>query len=211
MNIYHFSKIYKITNNINDSTYVGATTQKLKRRFSNHISECRNPALKQLINDYGKECLKIELIKEVSCENKKELDVLEKSFIKELSDMNKCIPLRSRAEHYQDNKEYILNRQHKYYLNNRETIREKVKEYRLKNDELIVQTQDREVSKLKDQIEIQHKRTTRLILAFGFTMGAILLWPNQDDIQTMPVYGWGLVIGAAVSFLSVLFSSSKGK
>ena len=51
--------------------------------------------------------------------------------------MNKCIPLRSRAEHYQDNKEYILNRQHKYYLNNRESIREKVKEYRLKNDEYI--------------------------------------------------------------------------
>jgi hypothetical protein len=137
INIYHCSKIYKITNNINDSIYIGATTQKLKRRFSNHISNCRNPVLKQLINDYGRECLKIELIKEVSCENKKQLDLVEKSFINELGDMNRCIPSRSRKEHYQDNKEYILERQHKYYNNNKESIREKVKEYRLKNDEYI--------------------------------------------------------------------------
>jgi ubiquinone biosynthesis protein len=83
--------------------------------------------------------------------------------------------------------------------------------YRLKNDELIVQTQDREVSGLKDQIEVQHKRTTRLILAFGFAIGSILLWPDHSDINTLPVYGWVLVVAAAVSFLSVLFSSAKKK
>ena len=136
-NIYHCSKIYKITNNINDSIYIGATTQSLKRRFSNHISECRNPIMKSLIKEHGKDCLKIELIKEVSCDNKKELDVLEKSFIKELGDMNRSIPSRTRSEHYQDNRSYILERQHKYYINNKELLCEKAKEYRLKNDEYL--------------------------------------------------------------------------
>jgi len=134
MNIYHCSKIYKITNNINDSIYIGATTQVLKRRFNNHISECRNPVMKQLINNHGKQCLKIELIEEVSCENKKELDVLEKSYIMKLGDMNRSIPLRTRKQHYEDNKQYILERQHKYYMNNKETLCEKAKEYRNRND-----------------------------------------------------------------------------
>lgn len=137
MNIYHFSKIYKITNNINDSIYIGATTQSLKRRFSNHISECRNPIMKTLIKEHGKDCLKIELIKEVSCDNKRELDLVEKSYITEIGNMNRSIPSRTRSEHYKDNKEYILERQHKYYINNKQSILEKVKEYRLKNDEYI--------------------------------------------------------------------------
>lgn len=76
--------------------------------------------------------------------------------------------------------------------------------YRLKNDELTVRTRDQEVAALKRQMEKQHKRTRRLIVGFGFGFAALLIWPDTNNLASMPDYGWALfglgVLGLVAAF-----------
>jgi group I intron endonuclease len=64
--------IYKITNKINDKSYIGQTIQNLNKRWKNHCYD----ALKKLdkfkfynaIRKYGKDCWSLEIIEEVDNE-----------------------------------------------------------------------------------------------------------------------------------------------
>lgn len=73
--------IYKITNLINNKSYIGQTTQDLNKRWLDHCSKgscCK--ALSKAIHKYGKNSFRIEPI--VSVLNNSDLNEIESYFIK---------------------------------------------------------------------------------------------------------------------------------
>ena len=59
-------KLYKITNTVNNKTYIGITSLTLEQRLSIHISHSKNPKypIQYAINKYGSENFSIELLQE---------------------------------------------------------------------------------------------------------------------------------------------------
>ena len=75
--------IYKITNNINNKVYIGATYQCLKSRFSQHLREVKYGSklkIHSAIREFGKENFSIEEICRTVDKNK--LYLLERKYIK---------------------------------------------------------------------------------------------------------------------------------
>jgi len=80
--------VYKITNKINEKSYVGQTTQSLKKRFGDHFRDTSHCAyLKGSIKKYGKENFTMECLEIVEAESNQELRTrlndLEVKYIKE--------------------------------------------------------------------------------------------------------------------------------
>lgn len=85
---YNYSKVYKITNSINNDIYIGSTTyQYLCSRMNSHrmmtkdLSGRRGCNLYKLMRELGNENFKIELIEEVKCDNKNDLLLREQYYI----------------------------------------------------------------------------------------------------------------------------------
>ncbi len=77
-----FGIIYKVTNKINQKVYIGQTTKKLSRRWSDHCSK-KNKSCKALHNSiqkYGKHNFTCEPI--LTCFNRDDLNLFETYFIK---------------------------------------------------------------------------------------------------------------------------------
>lgn len=79
-------KIYKITNNITDESYIGQTVNSLEERFRHHKQGTRQPKykmtkLQQAMDLYGKPAFSIELIED-GIEDIKTLSEREKYYIK---------------------------------------------------------------------------------------------------------------------------------
>lgn len=78
--------IYKITNNQNNKVYIGQTTRTLKERIHNYKNEVKwHPNSRPIIRamaKYGFDCFKFEILKD-NIQSKKELDILERYYIKE--------------------------------------------------------------------------------------------------------------------------------
>ena len=140
-------KIYKIINDYNDDVYIGSTCDILTKRFSCHKSsinrKCHLPFYK-LILEIGFDRFRIELIEDYPCEDIYQLRQREGFYIRQLGTLNKLVAGRTRKEyneehkeqrkeHYENNKDIILEKQKEYRENNREVILEKQKEYYLEN------------------------------------------------------------------------------
>jgi hypothetical protein len=115
INKYHSSKIYKISSSHSDKFYIGSTIQPIKTRLIGHKSAYKIYIEKDMgayISSFDIvkfEDAKIELIKEIKCENRKELDRIEGDCIKEYHDriLNKLVAGRTHKERYEINKEKI--------------------------------------------------------------------------------------------------------
>lgn len=88
-------KIYKIINLIiNEPCYIGQTILSIKHRFNEHCRLFNNQNTTYLINTYGRQYFKIELIKD-NINTKQELDIMEKeyiiSYLKQYDLINKVI------------------------------------------------------------------------------------------------------------------------
>jgi hypothetical protein len=102
INKYHTSKIYKISSPQIEKFYIGMTTQTLEKRLRGHKSAYKRYVEKKLgcclasfeVVKFD-DCI-IELIKDVKCNNKKQLEMIEEECIKEYQDkiFNKHIPGR---------------------------------------------------------------------------------------------------------------------
>jgi len=111
MNKYNSAKIYKISSIKCDKFYIGSTTlPKLQYRLSVH----KNHYKMYLENKHNYmssyEVVKyddavIELVKEVNCENRKELNIEEGLIVRQLKDniLNKNIAGRNQHQYYKDN------------------------------------------------------------------------------------------------------------
>lgn len=133
--------IYKITDNTNNSIYIGSTKQSLKLREQNHKrlykSYLKGGEIKGYTasfdilknNDY-----KIELIEETN-----DIKIREQYWIETLDCINKInakVNIKKyQADWYEDNKERILEKAKQYSNDNTDKIKEYQKEYRQQNKE----------------------------------------------------------------------------
>ena len=112
MNKYQEGKIYKIVNDSISGVYYGSTIRTLEERFIGHINDCKNKksncSSKELFK-YGEP--KIILVQNKPCNSRKELEKREGWFIKNFKCINKVIPLRTKKEWYEVNKERINEQQ----------------------------------------------------------------------------------------------------
>ena len=144
VNKYHTSKIYKISSSQCDKFYIGSTIQTLKERLQLHKIAYKR-YIKNKIKYYMSsfDIVKfddtiIELVKDVKCENKKELDRIEGKYIEEYYDkiLNKNIAGQTKKEYnkkyYEENKDKISKHNNeynkKYYEENKDKILEIRKE-----------------------------------------------------------------------------------
>jgi hypothetical protein len=136
---YQNTIIYKICCkdiNITD-VYVGHTTNFDKRKNS-HKNACNNENNKaykcyiyQFIRDNGNwnnwEMIEIELY---SCENRRQAETRERYWLETLGATLNCnVPTRTRQEHYELNKEQILEYKKEYNKENKDRLNEYQKEY----------------------------------------------------------------------------------
>ena len=107
-------KIYKLI--CEDLTYYGSTTKKyLSSRLSHHKYCWKNNSglfTSKLLFDKGE--VKIYLVEEFECENKKELHERERYYIENYECVNKYIPTRTQKEY---KKYYSKTPQRKKYIN----------------------------------------------------------------------------------------------
>ncbi len=169
-NKYNNSMIYTIRSPHTDKFYIGSTAQRLCRRFANHkasynayVSNVGNHMSSFKIIELGDSY--IELLEEINCESKTQLEMREGELIRLHKDLcvNKFIAGRTQKQYMLDNADKIkqyqkqydnadINKQRKkeYYIDNADNIKrnqhqyykdndDKMKQYRLDNADNIKQ------------------------------------------------------------------------
>ena len=137
---YAYGKIYKITSESTGLVYYGSTAQYyLSKRLSGHLK-----SYKRYLNGKNKsymtsfkllECedYNIQLVKDFSCANKRQLTTEEAKYIRENKCVNKIIPDRTAKEYSkkykEEHKEHIKERDRQYKEKNKETIKQNKKEW----------------------------------------------------------------------------------
>jgi hypothetical protein len=127
---YQNGKIYTIRSHQTDQIYIGSTSQRLSRRMEGHRTNYKKyqNGTYHYVSSFEivkyEDCY-IELLEECKCENKAQLEKREGELIRENVCINKRIPGRTRAEHYQDTKE----QQKQYREDNKEHILEQSRQY----------------------------------------------------------------------------------
>lgn len=162
MNKYNNGKIYKLICNQTGLTYYGSTTQPLYKRKHHHKlsfiygSKIKSAAIIEK-NDYD-----IVLVEECPCDNKEQLHKRERFYIENNECVNKQIPLRTKKEYYQDNKQNFKN----YYQANKDEKIEKSKQYYELNREKILEKHKEKLicecgSNYTKSNKIQHLKTNK--------------------------------------------------
>ena len=144
---YQNGKIYKIISPRNPGVlpYFGATTVALCRRMTGHrsIKTTKSVCKSKSLIECGDAI--IVLVENYPCNNKEELDTKEAEYIINNDCCNRTVPLRTKKEYREDNKEKIkeyLKEYHKtYYEENKEKVNIKHKTYYEDNKERIAEHQ----------------------------------------------------------------------
>lgn len=127
-------RVYKITCENENICYIGSTKQPLKRRLQQH-SKFGNSS--KVLFEYPN--VEINLLEEIDYQDRDELTRKEAEYIKEYRDIavNLVIPFRTSREYYEDNKEYIKQRNNNYRRQNIEKYRGYNNKYYQNNREII--------------------------------------------------------------------------
>ena len=145
---YNNSCIYKIWKDT--FIYIGSTCN-FNQRMRQHKTSCNNIKSKsynykiyQTIRLHGGwNLFEKVVIKNIYCENRKELREIEGEFIKNIGTMNCQISGRTTKKYYEDNRDKIKHKSKQYYENNRD----KIKQWREDN-------RDKVAEKKKNMIKI---------------------------------------------------------
>ena len=156
-NNYSRGKIYKIVCRKTGLQYFGSTTEPtLARRLVCHVGNFKSwkkgifnfitsfEVLKE--NDYY-----IELVELVPCSSKDELLVRERFHIQNNECVNKYIPLRTKNEYYEDNKEHLKEIGKKWKEEHKEEIVEYRKKRYVENKKEIIEKQQIYYNKHKEE------------------------------------------------------------
>jgi len=135
--------------------YYGSTIQTLSQRMTKHRNN--NNQIKLLVDKYGLENLKIELVCEFKCETKEQLNKEEGRYIRENKCINKNIAGRTEKEWYQENKDKLLEYKKEYYESNKDKFLEIVREYRKANKDKILENKKKYREANKDKIREKAK------------------------------------------------------
>ena len=142
-NKYNNSFIYTVRSPHTDRFYIGSTTQSLCRRFVNHKSKYNsyiNNGIGNYITSYNIIELGdsyIELLEEINCDSKTQLEKREGELIRLHKDLcvNKIIAGRTDKQYKFDNIDKIKQDNQQYYLDNAD----KIKQYYIENTDRIKQ------------------------------------------------------------------------
>lgn len=128
-------RVYKIICTVSNVVYVGSTFLTLHRRWINHKSKFKawvrnneepHPVICPIIEEFGLENFKIELIKEYQVCDKKHLHAYETLWICRLNPCNKKTPFfieyLCKKHYYQENKDNYLDRNRQYYQEHKDRI-----------------------------------------------------------------------------------------
>jgi hypothetical protein len=99
---YQDAKIYNLVGN--GKKYIDSTTQDLYHRRTVHINDfkrCKPCMSSEIVSDPN---YYMELIEYFPCSTKKELRNRERYYIEQIDCINKKIPYKTAAEHYESNK-----------------------------------------------------------------------------------------------------------
>ena len=140
-------KIEPICEHDENEVYYGSTCQILCKRMDTHRSgytswlngKHNKTSSYELFEKYGIENCKIYLVELYPCDTKEELLAREGYYIKNNKCVNKHVAGRTSKEHYEDNKEVLLEKQKNYALENKDKIKEYKNEYRQNNKEFIAE------------------------------------------------------------------------
>jgi hypothetical protein len=139
---YENSKIYKLV--CGDLVFVDCTCQDLNTRLAYHNYKYRNGKEKASKLFESGEPVKIELIEEVNCQNKKELKNKVQEYKNTIDCINKLsdIPINkdkyhSQKKYYKKHREEILTKNREYQLANKDELKERCKKYYEENKERI--------------------------------------------------------------------------
>ncbi len=146
MNKYSDGKVYRIVNSELNLVYYGSTTQTLNKRFYQHRKDSFDPLRKNTSKRLFQTTSipYIELLELVNCENRIELETIERHYIENhLSGFSECvnkvIPLRTNKEYYLDNCESIKQKYRDYYAINKDDICLKKRQFYIDNKERLTQ------------------------------------------------------------------------
>ena len=123
-NKYHNGKIYKITDTAYTVCYIGSTVQPLCNRMAEHRKDYKRfktgattvvCASFKILDEYGIENCKIELIEAYPCENKEELRKREGYWIKTEDCVNKNVAGRTHKEYHEEHRTRLLEL-HRVYM-----------------------------------------------------------------------------------------------
>ena len=121
---YENAKIYKLVNDsMPDKIYFGSTIQKyLSARLASHKHKkcCKS---KELF-EYGE--VKIILVEKVNCKDKDELLKRERYYIENFNCINKYLPLRTKKEWRDENREYCITLTKAWNDKNKKVRQEKI-------------------------------------------------------------------------------------
>jgi len=140
---YSNGKIYKIVCDTTKLVYIGSTTKKyLSQRLDTHRNHYKRwiggrpnfiTSFKVLENNN----YTIVLLELVDCKSKDELLARERFYIETVECVNKFVPLRTKKEYFEANKEHLQEYIKEYYQTNKDIIKDQQKEYREATQELI--------------------------------------------------------------------------
>ena len=134
-NKYNNGKIYTVRchDDVN-LIYVGSTCQPLHKRWYEHKSlfnksTNQNRLLFVKMNEIGIDKFYIELYELCKCNSKEELNKREGEVIREIGNLNMCIPGRTHEQYYKENREQIKEKHKAYRQNHQDERREYEKQY----------------------------------------------------------------------------------
>lgn len=141
---YKNSKIYSIRSHNTDLIYIGSTTQLLNKRFSKHKCDYKNYLLGKYHYVTSFEIFKyddvyIELIEYYPCNNIEELCKREGELIRIHNCVNKNISGRTKKEYYEENRDYLIDKNKTYQKINKDKHNEYCEKYRKNNKNKILE------------------------------------------------------------------------
>jgi hypothetical protein len=165
MKDYQNGKIYKLVGS--GLTYYGSTIQKLSQRKARH--KCHLNCSSKLLFEKGD--VDIVLVENFPCNSKEELQSRERWYIENNNCINKAIPMRTKKEYYNNNKDRIKKYYKEYYKTNKDIVKEnyeankeKKKEYYKTNKEKIKKYYKNNKDKYNERTRLYrlHKKIDKL-------------------------------------------------
>ncbi len=74
--------------------------------------------------------------------------------------------------------------------------------HKMKNDDLVMQTRDREIESLKNQMTINNKKIIYAILGMGLLLLSVFFMPDRQRLDLMPVHGWVLLFSGLLALIA---------
>ena len=119
---YNLAKIYKIVCNQTGLTYIGACTTSLSARIACHKQQLKKGRSCTSYRVLEHEDFSIILVEDFPCERREQLLQRERFWIDNTDCVNKNLPLRTKKEYYEDNKEQIIANQLVWNNENRDKL-----------------------------------------------------------------------------------------